>query len=324
MDTRPRSTNTAMPVARTTRRREIEHDGLIWVDVPQPTNADFHYLRERFKIDSLLLDDLLATIQRPHLDVRPADEHLFLALHMPSTDRENHVLISELDMLVGRDVVVSIHDGTQKPVRRLFAAASSDEAARLQLLGRGSGFLLSKIIDAQVKSCYQQTFRIAEDLDKLEIAAFGNKTSGVQRTLAGQRRDVVLLQQMYKANTIALGNLRAANLPFLRTESARAFGNSAQSMARLYDMAEEQGAVAAGIGDILRNQVGERANALSRWVLVLLAALIPLVLLAAAGGAVAIGGLLGGNQLLAPGIVLLTIVAAIGAAAWVWSNKQLS
>ncbi|MBC8160016.1 MAG: hypothetical protein H7Z42_02265, partial [Roseiflexaceae bacterium] len=135
----PTSTSLARPA---TRRRELEYDGLSWIDIPQPVSADITYLRERLRLDPLALDDVLSTIQRPKLDVHTEQEYLFLVVHVPTLDRDQHVISSEIDVFVGADFVVTCHDNSMKPLRRLFAAAGGDEQARRQLMARCPGFLL--------------------------------------------------------------------------------------------------------------------------------------------------------------------------------------
>ncbi|HEY3229548.1 MAG TPA: CorA family divalent cation transporter, partial [Roseiflexaceae bacterium] len=146
-------------------QRHIEHAGLTWLDVIEPTVTQLADLRERYAFDSLALEDVVSRIQRPKLDSFPQEEYLFTILQFPVLDKEQRVAFAgEVDLFIGRDYVITLHDGSLKPLRRLFTAAGSDEHARAQLMGRGSGYLLYRIVDALIKQCFPLTERIDDDL----------------------------------------------------------------------------------------------------------------------------------------------------------------
>ena len=59
----------------------VEHNGLTWYDLQQPTLAEMEYLAEHFPFHPLDLDDCLSRVQLPKLDEYPS--YIFLVLRPP-------------------------------------------------------------------------------------------------------------------------------------------------------------------------------------------------------------------------------------------------
>ena len=166
MTTRTRPSTPTQALTRANAyQRQLDHAGLTWIDMIQPGIPEVTYLRERYAFDSLTLEDVLSKIQRPKLDVYAEEEYLFIVLHFPVFDKHNRLAISsEVDIFVGRDYVITLHEGDLRPLRRMFAAAGADQHAREQLMGRGPGFLLYRIVDALVRYCFPMLYRVDDDL----------------------------------------------------------------------------------------------------------------------------------------------------------------
>lgn len=281
MESRTRPIPTSTSIARpATRRREVEFDGLTWIDLPQPVNADVAYLRERLRLDPLALEDVLSTIQRPKLDVHDAQEYLFLIAQVPVFDRDQRVVVSEVDMFAGRDFVVTIHDGNIKPLRRLFKAAAGDETARKQLMGRGSGMLLYRVLDSLIKQAFPVAYRLDEDLDQLKERLFTQEPRKLAQTQALLEQDVIALRQILRPNLAVVNELADLNLPFLNIDANRFYGDTADGMDKLYDLAERQRELVASVGTTVATLSVQQQGTAQRTIAVAVLSLAPLVLLA--------------------------------------------
>src|SRR5579859_4073995 len=285
MDTRARTAAVPATTARTTtRRRELTHNGMTWLDLIQPAAGDISYARERFGLDALALDDLLAAVQRPRAELQAQGTSLLLIMHIPGLDRDGRVIMSEIDVIVGRDFVVSVHDGTLKPLRRLFAAAAADEPARAQLMGRGPGYLCYRIVDTLIKHCFPLCYQLADDLERLDGRLFDRKGRTLIRDLNVIRRDLITLQYMLAPDVAAARALTDSTAPFLRIDTARYFGACAEGLAQLTDMISEQQAVIGGLQTTLDSLTLQRVDRQARVGSLALLALLPLALLAALAG----------------------------------------
>lgn len=270
-----------MPARAGAQPRQIEYAGLTWLDLIQPTVAQVTTLRDRFGFDTLALEDVLSQIQRPKLDVYAENEYLFLVLHFPIFDKADRVASAgEVDIFVGPDYVVTAHDGRLKPLRRLFAAAATDERARAQLMGRGPGYLLYRIIDALIKACFPMLYRVDDHLARIEANLFGRNARAIARELAFARRDIIALRGILRPNLPVIRMLEAHQHTFLRLDQAVYMGDLADGLHKLWDLLAEQKEVVEGLNATLDSLLVHRINQALQIVMAIVAVLLPLILVA--------------------------------------------
>lgn len=286
MNARTRAPAPTQALARAnSQQRQVAHSGLTWIDMLQPSLAQVTYLRERFKFDPLTLEDVLSKIQRPKLDVYAEDEYLFIVLHFPVFDRTNRVATSsEVDLFVGRDYVITLHDGALKPLRRMFAAAGTDEHARAQLMGRGPGYLLYRIVDALVKHCFPMLYRIDDHLAEIEARIFGRNVRETVQQLSFVRRDIIALRRILRPNLPVIRALEGHERDFLRLDEEVYFGDIADGLDKLWDMLEEQKEIIEGLNATLDSLTSHRINEVMKILTVISVVLLPMTLVASIYG----------------------------------------
>ncbi len=319
MEPRTRSLQAPPTTTRTgARRRELAHAGLTWIDIAQPTAADISALRERFRLDPLALEDVLSTIQRPKLELYSSSEQLFAIFHAPTLDRDNRIVASELDVFVGREVLITLHDGDLKPLRRVLAAITSDDQLRAQLMGRGSGYLLYRLLDTLIKQSFPILYRIDDDLARLDGQVFGRPAPGLLRELSDLRRDHNTLRHILRPN-LGLGDaLRTCQAPFLQIDAQRYFGDSADALHKLDDLLDEQRDAIDGTAGAIDSLAVQRANRLLRLLLLVAAAALPVLALPALGAALPLP-----NPLIGPAAALVLALLAAAAVLWYARREQL-
>lgn len=281
MESRTRPIPTTSIARPTTRRREVELDGLTWIDLPQPVNTDIAYLRERLRLDTLALDDVLSTIQLPKLDVHEAHEYLFVVVQVPVFDRDQRPTVSEIDIFAGRDFVVTIHDSNVKPLRRLFAAAAGDEAARKQVLGRGSGYLLYRVLDTLIKQSFPVIYHLDEQIGQFEQRLLTSDPEKLLPAQAQLERDSLALRHMLSPNRSVCDALRHLDLPFLKIDAERFFGDIGDGAHKLSALADEQHERIVAAGRVVLARSVQQQGLAQRTMALALVLLVPLALVAA-------------------------------------------
>jgi magnesium transporter len=81
-------------------------EGAIWVDMPAPTDDDLALLSQLFELHPLAIEDIRNQKQRPKAE--EFADYLFIILN-PITRENEWAGFQELDVLVGRNYVVSVH-----------------------------------------------------------------------------------------------------------------------------------------------------------------------------------------------------------------------
>jgi magnesium transporter len=273
------------PARANPQQRHVEHAGLTWLDIVEPTVAHVQYLRERYAFDPLALEDVLSQIQRPKLDSFAQGEYLFVVFQFPILDKSQRVGgAGEVDIFVGHDYVITLHDGGLKPLRRMFTAASTDEHARTQLMGRGPGYLLYRLVDALVKQSFPLLDHVDATIVRAEERAYADDVHQAIRDLAAARQDTTALRHVIAPNLAVAQALEAGDHPFLRLNQSSYFGDLADSLATIVDIAEEQHETIAGVRATLDSLGIQRTRESLRLLRTVVLALLPMVLVAAIFG----------------------------------------
>jgi magnesium transporter len=285
MKERTRAPAAQTATARAPQQRHVEHAGLTWLDVIEPTVAHVQYLRERYAFDPLALEDVLSHIQRPKLDSFAQGEYLFAVFHYPLSDKSQRVAgAAEVDIFVGHDYVITLHDGGLKPLRRLFTAVSSDEQARAQLMGRGSGYLFYRIVDALNKQSFPLLDHIDAAIARAEEHTYADDARQAIRDLADTRQDTVALRHTIAPNLAVARALEAGDHPFLRLNQASYFGDLADALTTIVDTLDEQRETIIGVRATLDSLAIQRTRESLRLLLAVALALLPMILVAAIFG----------------------------------------
>lgn len=241
-------------------RKHFVQGSLTWVDVMYPTRDEVHALGEHYGFHPLHIEDVLSRIQRPKLDDNEEAGYLFLVLHFPLFDEvERLSVISEVDIFVGRDFVITFHDGRLRPMRRLAQTAGDERGSEL-LLGRGAGFLLYRIIESLVNYCFPMLYRLDEKLDAVEEAMFKRDGQRVVEDLSYLRRDIIALRRIIRPNLPVVRLLAGRERDYLRVDEEAYFGDLVDGLNRIWDMLEEQKEIIEGLDSTLFNVMSNRLN----------------------------------------------------------------
>lgn len=238
----------------------FEMGTLRWVDVIHPGAEQLAHLREQHNFHPLHLEDVLSYLQRPKIDDNPESGYVFLVLHFPVFDKANRVaVVSEIDIFAGRDFVITLHDGKLKPLTRLVRACH-DEQQRTALMGRGSGYLLYRIIEALISACFPMLYRVDQNLDRIEANIFTRNAADMIEELSFVRRDIISLRRILRPNIAVVRSLEVRERTFLRVDEEVYFGDLTDGLSKLWDTLEEQHELIVGLNATLDSLTSHRIN----------------------------------------------------------------
>ncbi|WP_026369200.1 magnesium transporter CorA family protein [Kallotenue papyrolyticum] len=269
----------------TPRVQTIIHGDLEWIDIQHPTLAEMNELRQRFGFHPLNLEDCLSKVQRPKIDSYPEQGYLFVVLHFPRFNkRTRHSEPAEVDLFVGRGYLITVHDGQLKPLAQLLHAAQTDEALRARLMGRGSGYLLYRVIDRLVDYIFPILGKVDEHIEYIENGIFDRNTRDLVQHLSLVRRDIIALRRIIKPNIPVLRLLTAREWPFLRVDEDIYFGDILDHLDKQWDMLEDAKDIIEGLNSTLDSLTSHRINEVMKILTIISVILLPMTLLASVYG----------------------------------------
>lgn len=307
---------TAAPAA---MRKHFVQGSLTWVDVMYPTRDEVFALGEHYSFHPLHVEDVLSRTQRPKLDDNDEAGYVFIVLHFPLFDEvERLSVISEVNIFVGRDFLITFHDGRLRPLRRLAQTAADERGSEL-LLGRGAGFLLYRIIEALTNYCFPMLYRLDEKLDSIEESMFKPDAQRVVEELSYIRRDIIALRRIIRPNIPVVRLLSAQERDFLRLDEEAYFGDLVDGLNRIWDMLEEQKEIVEALDSTLFNVLSNRLNQEMKLFTLITVILGPMTL---------ISGILGMNVFIPSADhpwalpIVLVVMGAIGAALFLYFRHR--
>jgi magnesium transporter len=140
-----------------------EHDGVIWVNMGDPTAEDARVMREVFHFHPLAIEDTRNHEQRPKIEEYPG--YLFLIVNPVSLTADGEDLdFRELDIFIGRNYVVTAHNGKEAIIDSARARLSRT-AALPQIT---VSYVLYVLLDEVVDGYFPIVDMVEEEINSLE------------------------------------------------------------------------------------------------------------------------------------------------------------
>lgn len=162
---------------------------IIWVDVRDPSSAEFEALTHEFKLHPLAVEDCRHQHQRPKVDEYQG--YYFLVLYEAEMTADRTLELREISIFLGPNYLITVHT---EPIKAI------EVAARLwrewtDLATRGTGLLAYLLIDAIVDDYFPLLDGMSEEIDDLEDQIFTDMRSESLRTLFVLKKQLLFLRR---------------------------------------------------------------------------------------------------------------------------------
>jgi magnesium transporter len=239
-----------------------------WIDLYQPTEADFAVLRDVFHFHPLALEDSEHFGQRAKLD--DYDDYAFLVVYgaVPDEDRlvEVHGFYSERYLVtIHRDDAPAFTEVRRRYQKR---KAPIDDP----------GLLLYQIIEGLVDSFFPILADFDDRIDELEDQTYNNASDAqlqeifaMKRLLVGMRKAVTPQRDMFAS---LLGGV--ASLPGMTSEDERYFRDIYDHLIRISDLIDTYRDLLSSSLDVFLSTVSNRLNVVMKQLAVIATIFLPL------------------------------------------------
>jgi magnesium transporter len=171
-----------------------------WVDMTGPTAEDLRVMETVFHFHPLAIDDTKNQHQRPKVEEFPG---YFFTIMNPVYFENAEFIFRELDIFIGQNYLVTVHNNADKIIDGLTAATANRRPVAGQMT---SGYLMYLVADLVVDSYFPITDRVSEEIDRLEESILNtprqtiiSEIFNLKRSLtemwriSGQQRDMFTL-----------------------------------------------------------------------------------------------------------------------------------
>ncbi len=103
-----------------------QSEDLLWVYVESPTRDKMNIIANKFPIHELNIEDCLSKNNLPKID--RYEDHIFIIFHFPTVHKDKtSPSFSQLSLFVGKNYLITVHQGDLKPLFELFQLCKSDD-----------------------------------------------------------------------------------------------------------------------------------------------------------------------------------------------------
>ena len=208
----------------------------------------------------LNLEDIVSPIERPKLD--QDDDYLFLVMHFPLWDsRDELSRPSEVDFFLGRRLCRHrAQRRAQAPGQLPSSAARPTPRRADELLGQGANHLLHALIDQLVDYIFPILNKVDRRVHAIEDALFESDAKRVIQELAFLRRDIISLRRIIRGQIPIILQLETCDHPILHEHMEEYFGDIADHLFKLRDIADENFEIINSFADTADTLASYRIN----------------------------------------------------------------
>lgn len=288
----------------------ISHNGLSFINLNKPTEAQMIALNKNFGFSLLNLEDYLYKTQIPKfetykdynllvLDIpyvqqaakpkEPANKPLtnVLTSHIqafPKVPSKRRINLGEVDFFIGKDYLVVLHDEKTPQIDELFEMCKITSKHREDIMGKGAGFLLYRIVDVLVDSSFAYVDAITNAIDSIDRQLEEKSSAHVIDDIYVTRRNIVVFETMIKPALPIFADLEKGKYPALNGEMKQYWSNILDHVQKIWDRLEDNKELIEGISRSHESLLTVRTNEIIRVLTAFTAVLLPLTLVASIYG----------------------------------------
>ena len=241
----------------------LRGDSDLWFHFDAPTEEELRFLRDDLKIHHLTLEDVVNQNQRPKIE--SFDDYVYIAIHPLMHKEKWQIEPSELDLLLGRHWIASVHYG---PLPGLIENSNIHERLAHALV-RGTDFLLYTLVDLVVDSYFPILDEIDDEIDALEDRLLAQAKSADMNRLLALKRSLVHIRRAVGPQREVFNQLTRHEFPFIRPENLVYFRDVYDHLIRITEELDSLRDILSGALEIhlasTSNQLNVTMKRLTAW-----------------------------------------------------------
>jgi magnesium transporter len=229
---------------------------LHWIDLDTPTSEEARILEDPFHFHPLAIEDCLVDVNHPKVD--DYDAYIFLIVHAVGfDDKTGEFRTSELDMFLGRNYLVTHHEG---PIAGVVTAQEQCTRGVITSLPRGVDFLVYQILDQLFERYIPNLDLLEERIETVQAEVFAAKTADVLEQIFDLKRDVSQLRRICTPERELVHRLSRGEFAVIGAKATVYFRDIYDNLYRIVDASYQYHDMIQGLLDAYLSVVNNRLN----------------------------------------------------------------
>jgi magnesium/cobalt transport protein CorA len=259
---------------------KVDDSKLIWIDVDERSAEALQDLANALDFEAPIVRQLQPDQRRPRI-VRQPDRIAVTLVAVERADRNSALERKDLDLVVGRNLVVTVHDG------RLAAIADFEEQLRdVRDLGQlDAGAFMTALIDSVLGGYRSEVDAIEREIDKLDQAAMKalNNHDSFLASVVALRSRIAVLRRHLTPNRDAVAPLVRPDFE-VHDDIVKPWPGIEERLERTISAVENARDLLVGSFDIYLGRSAQRSNDVMKVLTLVSAIALPAIVLAGVMG----------------------------------------
>lgn len=201
-----------------------------------------------------------------------------------SLPKKRRILTSHVNLFIGNEYVVVLHEGVLSPINEIFSLCQKTLHSRNKYMGSGSVMLAYKIIDALVDSCFPVVNELIVMIEKIDQELDTRKTQIALEEISMTRRNIVFFQTMVKASIPLFRELGEGKHKTLNQAMLPYWSNALDHLIKIDHRLEDSQHLIEGIAQSNESLIASKTNEIIKVLTIFSAIVLPLNLIASVYG----------------------------------------
>ena len=252
---------------------EIDDKRLLWIDLDDRSEEDLGILATALELEPRLVEQLGTVTRRSKLIRFP--NRVLVTLGSLERDSDE-VGRRELDVLVGRNVVVTVHDGKLAAIDD-FEEQLQDERGLGELQ---AGAFMTGLVDAVITTFFREIDRVERDIEALDQIALRLAGGGdFLSSVVALRHRIAVIRRALTPNRDALSPIVRPDFE-VHQDLVRAWPGTIDRLERAIDGVDKARELLVGSFDIYLGRSAQRSNDVMKTLTIVSAIALPAIVLA--------------------------------------------
>jgi magnesium transporter len=261
--------------------RKVDDQQLLWIDVDSFNASGIDAVAKAVELEPRLVRLLTLENRRPRVVRLPERVAVILAAIDRTADGEEGLVRRELDIIVGSNLVVTVHDGPLAAIRQF-----EDQVRDERDLGRlESGAFMTGLVDAVLAAYVAEVEAIEREVDRLDQIALGAEKDhdDFPTRVVALRRRIALLRRLLAPNRDALAPLIRPDFK-VHGDIVSSWPGLVDRLERVIASVENTRELLVGSFDIYLGRSAQRSNDVMKALTIVSSIALPAVVLAGVMG----------------------------------------
>ncbi len=255
---------------------QISDDSVTWINVHGLHNTEILMeIGRLFKIDPLVLEDILNVGHRPKVEVMANFIHVIMKAVLGEKDGE--LIRSQLSLIVGKNYVISFEEFPKELFTPIYDRLKNPEG---RLRENGADYLAYAIMDVVVDNYFPILTGLSEEIEDLDEIVLNNpEPEQLQRIFTLKKQLINIRKNIAPVREVIVKLLRSES-PLLNSSNAKYFNDLQDHVIQLVENAEVYREMAVSLQEIYLTSLSNKMNEVMKVLSIIATIFIPLSFLA--------------------------------------------